>query len=395
MIRHISNIIAIFLLLTLVCSCNSTPEDITHKVNYRYPQADSMQRAIAENGKIGYLNSKGEWAIAPQYTVAYDFSEGIAIVATTSQNDELAYKAISKQGKVLLDIPLNNCILDTEFSQGLLMFKEMKTGRCGYINLNGETKIYLPEDVVDSYRFSNGKAKFISKDRSGYIDMNGNIISTDISADKDTTHLIKASTVKKVNIIEQRNWSKIGQDHPLFIEAKKILDGNLKEEDARNRTLILNYTEHLRTSYTTKDIDFIEQVFSSDALIITGKFIKNSSQKELGMKNSSHAVYNIRSKQNYIKHLKRIFAANAKIDVKFSEFKIMRHPTIEGIYGVTLRQEYESSIYSDDGYLFLLWDFRNEAMPLIHVRTWQESNLGNNAVLEKDSIFGIRNFNLQ
>ena len=27
--------------------------------------------------------------------------------------------------------------------------------------------------------------------------------------------------------------------------------------------------------------------------------------------------------------------------------------------------------YSDDGYLFMLWDFRDDSMPQIHVRTWQ------------------------
>ena len=59
--------------------------------------------------------------------------------------------------------------------------------------------------------------------------------------------------------------------------------------------------------------------------------------------------------------------------MKFSDFKILRHPTVPGIYGVTLRQKYACDTYSDDGYLFLLWDFRNPSMPLIHVRTWQPS----------------------
>ena len=392
---YIKNLIIAFTLIVLICSCGDTSAVGSVEVSYMYPAKESMHRAIATNGKTGYLNANGEWAIAPQYAVAHNFNEGVAIVATEVQDGELLYKAISTQGTTLLDIPLSNCILDTEFSQGLLMFKEIGTGRCGYINLKGETKIYLPEDVVDSYRFNNGKAKFVTGNSSGYIDLNGNAISITASQPKEDKHEPRLSAEKNVSAIEQRNWSKIRQDHPLFLEAKKIISGNLKEDDARNRTLILNYTEHLRTSYTTKDIDFIEQVFSNDALIITGKYIKNAPGKGLEMKNSSHAVYNIHSKQNYISHLKRIFAANEKIDVKFSGFNIMRHPSIEGIYGVTLRQEYESSIYSDDGYLFLLWDFRNEAMPLIHVRTWQERETGNNTVIEKDSIFGIRNFNLQ
>lgn len=53
---------------------------------------------------------------------------------------------------------------------------------------------------------------------------------------------------------------------------------------------------------------------------------------------------------------------NKSVDVKFSDFRIMRHPTKDGIYGVSLRQRYKSDRYADDGWLFLLWDFRNASM---------------------------------
>lgn len=73
----------------------------------------------------------------------------------------------------------------------------------------------------------------------------------------------------------------------------------------------------------------------------------------------------------------------------FSDFHIMRHPSIKGIYGVSLRQKYSTDKYSDDGYLFLLWDFRNPSMPLIHVRTWQPHCI----VAEGEDIINISDFN--
>lgn len=85
------------------------------------------------------------------------------------------------------------------------------------------------------------------------------------------------------------------------------------------------------------------------------------------------------------------FTANQKIDLKFSGFRIMRHPTMDGIYGVTLRQQYKSDRYADDGYLFLLWDFRNPSMPLIHVRTWQPAG----TVHSGDDVISIQDFNLE
>ena len=90
-----------------------------------------------------------------------------------------------------------------------------------------------------------------------------------------------------------------------------------------------------------------------------------------------------------------MFKANHSIDVTFSDFRIMRHPTKEGIYGVSLRQKYRSDIYSDDGYLFLLWDFRDETAPQIHVRTWQPSMRDNHTPLPENELFNIRNFNLE
>ena len=65
-------------------------------------------------------------------------------------------------------------------------------------------------------------------------------------------------------------------------------------------------------------------------------------------------TYAIHSKKDYISRLAKVFTANQKIDLKFSGFRIMRHPTMDGIYGVTLRQQYKSDRYADDGYLFLL-----------------------------------------
>ena len=184
----------------------------------------------------------------------------------------------------------------------------------------------------------------------------------------------------------------ITADHPFRAEAAKLLSGRLEETDSMSRHKILSYCEHLRTSYTTRDIDFIRQVFSDNALIIVGHVVRTGDTPASAIGNNSKVTYHIRSKREYITKLSRIFDSGKPIDVGFSEFRIMRHPTMEGIYGVTLRQKYSCGSYSDDGYLFLLWDFRNMSMPLIHVRTWQPS-LSENP--DEDDIIGIGDFNLE
>ena len=184
----------------------------------------------------------------------------------------------------------------------------------------------------------------------------------------------------------------MAKDNPFFAEASKVIAGKLEEKDADNRRMILNYCEHLRTSYNTKDIDFLRQVFSDQALIIVGNVVRAAGKHgATGIEGDEKVTFSLKTKKEYLQRLEMVFAANKKIDVKFTDFRIMRHPTMEGIYGVSMKQKYTSDRYSDEGYLFILWDFRDKSMPLIHVRTWQPAA----SVNDDKEIIGIRDFNLE
>ena len=242
-----------------------------------------------------------------------------------------------------------------------------------------------------------------------------------ISTPKDTSSTVRPVTILRDTIIRESNQPVIAEqqyetqqnntpqksnkrnifktdittmakDNPFFAEASKVISGKLEEKDADNRRMILNYCEHLRTSYTTKDIDFLRQVFSNQALIIVGNVVRSADNNSAtGIEGDEKVTFSLKTKKEYLERLEKVFVANKKIDVKFSDFRIMRHPTMEGIYGVSMKQKYTSDRYSDDGYLFILWDFRNKSMPLIHVRTWQPAASVNG---EKE-IIGIRDFNLE
>ena len=114
-----------------------------------------------------------------------------------------------------------------------------------------------------------------------------------------------------------------------------VIKNNKEITDLRRRQLILDYVEQFRTSYNTKDIKFLQQVFSDDALIITGKVI---SQKKDNMKLPDKIVYKKQTKQEYLTNLRRVFANNSYIKVTFDDIKVMRHPVNPNFYGVTLHQ---------------------------------------------------------
>ena len=148
--------------------------------------------------------------------------------------------------------------------------------------------------------------------------------------------------------------------------------------DMERRMQILAYCDRFRTAYNTRDIAFLEQVFSDDALIITGKVVV-AWQGDMAPRPS--VTYRKYDKAQYLNNLRRAFARNKWIEVKFSQIgehgegngerAITRSTENPNIYGVRLRQEWNSSTYSDKGYVFLLWDFTDEEHPVIHVRTWQ------------------------
>ena len=157
---------------------------------------------------------------------------------------------------------------------------------------------------------------------------------------------------------------------------------------------IMEYLERFRNAYCIKDINFLEDVFSDDALIITGTVIKRAPKSNAQEKVANKVKYTQYTKAEYIKHLKQVFTRNAKINVTFDEISIKRHPAIDGLYGVSLHQGYSSSTYSDVGYLFLVWDFRDPEHPQIHIRTWQDERIWTDNPTTTEQRFDIDSFDL-
>lgn len=170
-----------------------------------------------------------------------------------------------------------------------------------------------------------------------------------------------------------------------------VIKSNIELTDLRRRQMILDYVEQFRTAYNQKDINFLNQVFSEDALIITGNVI---TQKHPEGYMTQKIRYNKQNKQQYINNLRRVFKITKYIKVAFDDIEVMRHPTNPDFYGVTLHQGWTTNSYHDEGYLFLLWDFRNEYAPEIHVRTWQPDKIGGRE-LAKDEIFSLSDFDIQ
>ena len=152
---------------------------------------------------------------------------------------------------------------------------------------------------------------------------------------------------------------------------RQIMQKGIQLKDMEQRLVILDYVERFRTSYNQKDINFLNQVFSDDALIITGKVISTVKFDDGKSISFPHVKYSKQSKQQYLANLQRIFNSVKYINVNFDNVEIKRHGVNPNIYGVRVVQNWKSSTYSDEGYLFMVWDFTDPDRPQIHVRAWQ------------------------
>ncbi|MEA3287010.1 MAG: hypothetical protein U9Q77_06510 [Candidatus Marinimicrobia bacterium] len=165
----------------------------------------------------------------------------------------------------------------------------------------------------------------------------------------------------------------------------RLIEEGQALEDFVFRQQILHFIEIFRTAYNRKDLEYLRQVFSDDALIIVGKVLQEKENAPNMLESSYLGQDQIQfiklSKNEYIERLKPVFVNNSFIKVQFEEIEIIRHHRIPEIYGVKLKQNWRSDSYSDTGYLFLMIDFIDPDKPLIHVRTWQSEKFPDGSII--------------
>lgn len=163
-------------------------------------------------------------------------------------------------------------------------------------------------------------------------------------------------------------------------------------KDWAHRQVIIKFVEKYRTAFMTRNIAMLDSLFSDQAVIIVGRVLKKTHQdgdyKFIRTSNKQPNFKQIRlTKDQYLKRQKKIFKTQKDIYLGYSTFSISRKNKQKGVYGISMRQNYYSSTYSDEGYLFLLVDF-NEKLPQIYVRSWQPQ------VWDDSSLIKLSNFNI-
>ena len=148
---------------------------------------------------------------------------------------------------------------------------------------------------------------------------------------------------------------------------------------------IINFLENYQTAYALKRLDYLQAVFSDNALIIVGKVLKPTYGGDSDRYQLPQAIRTTYSKKQYLDRLSVVFNSNEFINIKFTNSEVVKAGDGGEIYGIQIKQDYFSSNYGDTGYLFLMVDLNKPANPIIHVRTWQQ---------ERDPDYGLIDLSL-
>lgn len=145
-----------------------------------------------------------------------------------------------------------------------------------------------------------------------------------------------------------------------------------------SRFTILQFMEDYQTAYSLKRLDYIDKIFSEDAIIITGTVLKTAPRAQVeGMPvvfERNNVSFTKQTKDEYLKKLRIHFEQRDYIHLTFEDniTKVINAPRIPKgtVFAIQINQKYDSPVYSDKGYLTLLLDTSSE-LPIIHVRLWQ------------------------
>ena len=139
---------------------------------------DEMAAFKGENALFGYIDTRGEVVINPQYAEAYPFHNGLAIIQMpyerTNMDYTYGYCAIDKDAKVVYRYGKE--YVESDISDRLIIIK--KNNMKGFMDIKGNIVIFPEFDELRP--FNSGRAYALKKskygDTEGYIDGSGEFV---------------------------------------------------------------------------------------------------------------------------------------------------------------------------------------------------------------------------
>ncbi|MCM1313107.1 MAG: hypothetical protein NC206_03410 [Bacteroides sp.] len=169
-----------------------------------------------------------------------------------------------------------------------------------------------------------------------------------------------------------------------FAMDEKVTDAIMNNKSNNSydndvKQIIVNFLERYKTAFALKRKDYIESIFSDEALIIVGSVLKKAENYTDMAKFKGDFEKKVRytrqKKGEYIENLARCFDSNEYVNIRFTDVTTAAGKPFKGeknrFYSIQLKQDYFSQTYGDTGFLFLDLDLKDRQHPVINIRVWQ------------------------
>jgi hypothetical protein len=338
---------------------------------------------------------------------AFNFTKQINLVNTPVVKEE---KKEAKEKSIEIDEPVRKN--DFYSDKGSYKLNLVCNDSCKVVNRIGKETLRFLETLKGNSKSGIGKSysydPFLKEKIERLIKYNHPVIvgeSIDAGINKTMTgwEMRKIRVLNRYKSINKQSSEYIVLDFDkegsLYDVTFGVLENvyNKIEDQAKyggdwiNRQTIMKFVEKYRTSFLCRDLNMIDSLFADGAVIIVGRIMKKTSIKD-GYKymkisdEQPEASYIKLTKEQYLKNLESLFKRADDIFIGYSSMEIIRK-NAEKVYGISMRQNYNTSSYSDEGYLFLLVDFEGR-QPQIYVRSWQPKEW------DEGSLIRLSNFNI-
>ena len=314
----------------------------------------------------------------PQYE-SYNFvepDEGSEVIILTCNLSEAEQKTVATP---IFTKPRNTIARPTEDLEKYIMSIENVEKAIRAANYESVRELFTPEGFrIFELMMGSGKVSVCSKTPTYTVEHTGNFI-----VGKSIPVAVKTKRhISKENIVFRFEGESGKIKSVAYALTKRAEDDIFREAQWSydSRYALLQFMEDYQTAYSLKRLDYIESIFSDDAIVIVGNVVGKKSKRMYeakDMKNFSmptNVNYTTYTKDGYIQHLKEDFASKDFIQLVFDDTYISKVGGTEAyidneVLWIELKQNYYSSNYSDKGYLALQINMKPTGS-MINVRTW-------------------------
>lgn len=150
----------------------------------------------------------------------------------------------------------------------------------------------------------------------------------------------------------------------VFIDEKlsveQILAYGIKPKRSEVDTLITQIEKYMKSVQQKDKVEFSQFYSNVQSMMVSSIELRKGENESVFMISPQSRIQEIMEKE---------FSRNNEVEVRFQLAQFFKHPSIQGIYGFTAKQEWLSSIGSFEEYVFMILDMNSEKMKVLHYQS--------------------------